>query len=396
MAGDKRSLLKKLLSRKSSPPGKDSPASTGANVIKGNSQKPSSDENNSRKPSGGGGKSQELKGDENNGKKTDGNQNDEAPRQFPSVELKHFTTFDAENSQIKEAQVNLQKATEELQSTLLALNRSSKDFMPELQKGLDDSALARPGAEASSPTFATLIETLRKNQKDHEKTVTAQIGTFLRKLYPTSRAVLGLTGTVSSAFMPLQITANGLSQILDYAMLPARELDEVVDGLDSLTQDQIFLRDLHQLPGVLEESIVLSATELQTALTVFVRKSILYLGQDYFRRFLGGFAEVGTVKGAKADLIKARNAFKDSISIETYLTVKRKAIANQANKTLAAVLSDDDHEFHIGKEIALHCDRIADTGRWFIEDPVFVQWKSQEVRTLWCPGHPGAGKTYIT
>ncbi|KAK7038242.1 ankyrin repeat domain-containing protein [Favolaschia claudopus] len=35
------------------------------------------------------------------------------------------------------------------------------------------------------------------------------------------------------------------------------------------------------------------------------------------------------------------------------------------------------------------------TGRWFLQDSVFERWKSGSLRTLWCRGMPGAGKTVL-
>ena len=37
----------------------------------------------------------------------------------------------------------------------------------------------------------------------------------------------------------------------------------------------------------------------------------------------------------------------------------------------------------------------AGTGRWMLESDEFQQWSSSQNETLWCPGIPGAGKTYL-
>ncbi len=36
------------------------------------------------------------------------------------------------------------------------------------------------------------------------------------------------------------------------------------------------------------------------------------------------------------------------------------------------------------------------TGRWFFESPEFAAWVDGSARTLFCPGIPGAGKTFLT
>ncbi|KAJ7740991.1 hypothetical protein B0H14DRAFT_2989673 [Mycena olivaceomarginata] len=35
------------------------------------------------------------------------------------------------------------------------------------------------------------------------------------------------------------------------------------------------------------------------------------------------------------------------------------------------------------------------TGEWLFEDPLFERWKAGKIRTLWCRGMPGAGKTVL-
>ncbi|EGN97780.1 hypothetical protein SERLA73DRAFT_182527, partial [Serpula lacrymans var. lacrymans S7.3] len=35
------------------------------------------------------------------------------------------------------------------------------------------------------------------------------------------------------------------------------------------------------------------------------------------------------------------------------------------------------------------------TGNWVLDDERFKEWKTGDVKTLWCPGIPGAGKTVL-
>ncbi len=47
----------------------------------------------------------------------------------------------------------------------------------------------------------------------------------------------------------------------------------------------------------------------------------------------------------------------------------------------------------IHQEILRRCH--AGTGKWMLESDIFQQWSSSYNETLWCPGIPGAGKTYL-
>lgn len=47
----------------------------------------------------------------------------------------------------------------------------------------------------------------------------------------------------------------------------------------------------------------------------------------------------------------------------------------------------------IQQEILHRCH--AGTGKWMLESDRFQQWSSSHNETLWCPGIPGAGKTYL-
>ena len=47
----------------------------------------------------------------------------------------------------------------------------------------------------------------------------------------------------------------------------------------------------------------------------------------------------------------------------------------------------------IQQEIYRKCH--AGTGKWLLESDEFQQWSTSDNETLWCPGIPGAGKTYL-
>lgn len=39
--------------------------------------------------------------------------------------------------------------------------------------------------------------------------------------------------------------------------------------------------------------------------------------------------------------------------------------------------------------------RLPDTGSWFLKHPRYLKWIAGDSHTLWCPGLPGAGKTFL-
>ncbi|KAI0203100.1 hypothetical protein F4808DRAFT_52007 [Astrocystis sublimbata] len=47
------------------------------------------------------------------------------------------------------------------------------------------------------------------------------------------------------------------------------------------------------------------------------------------------------------------------------------------------------------KQSEIFSQRQPGTGQWFIDSPIFQEWLSSPGATLWCPGAPGSGKTFI-
>ncbi|KAJ7572901.1 hypothetical protein C8J56DRAFT_805942, partial [Mycena floridula] len=52
-------------------------------------------------------------------------------------------------------------------------------------------------------------------------------------------------------------------------------------------------------------------------------------------------------------------------------------------------------DFHATQRETL-AKHAAATGEWFIQDSLFLDWLSGELRFLWCPGDPGVGKTILS
>lgn len=48
------------------------------------------------------------------------------------------------------------------------------------------------------------------------------------------------------------------------------------------------------------------------------------------------------------------------------------------------------------KQNEISGQRHPDTGKWFIDSPTFQEWIRSPGATLWCPGAPGSGKTFIS
>ncbi|KAF9041049.1 hypothetical protein BDZ89DRAFT_332447 [Hymenopellis radicata] len=61
---------------------------------------------------------------------------------------------------------------------------------------------------------------------------------------------------------------------------------------------------------------------------------------------------------------------------------------------IAKFISENDFTGH---QQGLLQQKIKNTGTWLIQDPAFVAWRDdrESPRTLWCYGHPGAGKSVM-
>lgn len=137
-----------------------------------------------------------------------------------SIERVHLESFVKEphsNPRVVLAQKKLQNSTEELEATLRKPADRSQKF-PSI--GDNDAKLATEAATKnlsnSGAAFGNFIERILADQEEQKGTISGKVAGYMAKLYPITNIALGLVsfGADAAGFLPLKITANGLSQVL--------------------------------------------------------------------------------------------------------------------------------------------------------------------------------------
>lgn len=130
---------------------------------------------------------------------------------LPTVHLEPFPTFlNLEpDSPVVTARVELHTAYESLEAVLQQITSSpSSAFLPDLGKELNDAT--------GDNRIEVVVANILSHHDVHDSSHSRRIGDFLAKLYPVTKLALDLASSASSvaSFAPLEVTANGLSQIL--------------------------------------------------------------------------------------------------------------------------------------------------------------------------------------
>ncbi|KAI9691886.1 MAG: hypothetical protein M1822_007959 [Bathelium mastoideum] len=314
---------------------------------------------------------------------------------LPALQLDPF--FDIDNAPGSSSDIertNLQKAAEELEAVLQALSgEPSTTKFPNLE------SCFRQAKTSPSPLSLKDIATAAHNdQEERSQTALSRAGSFMQKLYPLSKIVLGIGGAVSLhvGHAPVQIVTNALAQVLELVMSVPKQSDQVVDGLGSIAVDDHLLAELDRLPrDALDGVIISAAIELQTTLIYFLRKSLLWLKKDFFSRFANCIIDPTRMEDARSELIKAQRKLRDAIADDSFLTSKWNEIASTEKGLLDRICPSEYHNAQLRKQTELHSTRLSDSGTWAVTDHRFLDWRNDGCRILWCPGLPGAGKTYI-
>ncbi|KAI9710660.1 MAG: hypothetical protein M1820_002493 [Bogoriella megaspora] len=276
--------------------------------------------------------------------------------------------------------------------TVLQKKRIPTEFIPEYHKVLQDT-----GRPAEVPPFTEFVKAMKSSQEEKEKSISHHVGKFMAATYPATKFALGLIGNAASlaGVAPAQITANGLSQVLEIAMEPGRQTQEALSGLDLVVQDQDLLNKLRMLPeGGLDQSIIMQIVKQQTSLTEFLRESIVWLEHNRAAKLGSATFGIQDLKGAKSELEQSRRTLREMLSDQMFLNAIWNDLKGRNKEKLNAICEDDEHYNHLVRQSQLSGERLENSGTGILLDESYPLWRSGEKCTLWCPGLAGAGKTY--
>lgn len=119
----------------------------------------------------------------------------------------------------------------------------------------------------------------------------------------------------------------------------------------------------------------------------------------YWRRFRHDPERTRNLKHRVNDQMTLLNAFQarhiktDTSTIKEHTEKLVRIERNQEEQRILNWLTPQDYapQQH---EILRTCK--SGTGRWFLESEEYKSWLNHKASTLFCPGHPGAGKTVLT
>ncbi|ROV90340.1 hypothetical protein VMCG_09750 [Cytospora schulzeri] len=312
---------------------------------------------------------------------------------LPQVSLKpRLDASDTQGNVVVQSRTRLQQAYEELESVLQARNGPSAS-----RSGLKD-ILTQENLDISQDTLLQILEEVKLDQETKTRRASSKAGAFMQKMFPLSKITLGLTGTLANNFgcAPVQIAANGLIQVMELAISIPEDSAKVVGALDAIVTDTRLLVELKRLPETaVEEMLANPATELHYQLIVFLRKGIVWLDKGFFRKFAGSLVTPSEMKDAISELHNAREALKTALLNDTYLTVRWQQVATMEAGMLDSLCPDEYHIAQLKRQKELHSSRLPASGHWLTDDERYTMWCEGKLRILWCPGHPGAGKTYM-
>ncbi|MCJ1262568.1 hypothetical protein MMC22_002438 [Lobaria immixta] len=97
-------------------------------------------------------------------------------------------------------------------------------------------------------------------------------------------------------------------------------------------------------------------------------------------------------------MIERLERFKQSISIilnHANLTLSQEIRGGGAKVTIKSIIDWLSPLNFLAKQQAIVKESRDGTGTWFLDSEIFTSWTSSEKYILWCPGIPGAGKTFL-
>lgn len=176
-------------------------------------------------------------------------------------------------------------------------------------------------------------------------------------------------------------------------MLDQYDIDQkVLTTLEGLPAQDSYIDDLYDayrddVPGI----AVAKATLVLAMMVKYLCTALSYLWKNVVSRAPNSLLKNGNMALAGEGLTKSIEELDQTIHRQINLL----RIALDQDRRLQEILdwfSKDDHS-------STHTDisrrRLEGSASWFLELPAYEAWRdSDEVTTLWCPGLPGAGKTF--
>jgi hypothetical protein len=180
---------------------------------------------------------------------------------------------------------------------------------------------------------------------------------------------------------------SGVSDTYDALEELFRKIDDTTDRLDEYLQGGID-RKLRRVIMSLLCSVLSVFNEAEKA----IKRG---RGREMLRRVAG---RENKVQNALDNLNLVWQTEMGLITAKSYATVQRmeksadtETNRSLLNRTLAVDVALDMERRHA----AIEESRLAESGNWLLNEPLFNRWISREFPVLWILGNPGVGKSYL-
>ncbi|KAI4264913.1 MAG: hypothetical protein L6R42_000027 [Xanthoria sp. 1 TBL-2021] len=181
------------------------------------------------------------------------------------VALPHLIDEVHPNPRVSKAREKLQESTEQLEVSLVNYARKFEDRPP--FEDADVKNILANGSQSSplsGDDFGRFIDQVLSDQKTDSGRVRGRVAACKSKVYPIATFSLGIVSFTADAagFLPLKITANGLTQVISLASKEHSRSGDIISVLDNLSSHQSFFEDLRgigaeELPPSIQEHATL-------------------------------------------------------------------------------------------------------------------------------------------
>jgi hypothetical protein len=162
--------------------------------------------------------------------------------------------------------------------------------------------------------------------------------------------------------------------------------DVVTEQLEELSGYQSFVESVQQVnlsdSSPAKVAILEKATNLLTAVTNFLRISLIYLQQNFFEKVGETVIGKDTVTESKRKLDNAVEAFDLSVSRGAHL----KTLKEERDEEIEKILCSLSNMNFKGVQIDVQSKCLPGTGQWIFKESKFDQWLNGDISVLWCPG----------
>ena|SRR5579862_7165328 len=155
----------------------------------------------------------------------------------------------------------------------------------------------------------------------------------------------------------------------------------IIHQLDRVSLYGAFIDELKD-STIIGDTLVEKATDLLRAITDFLRESLIYLKTNSVANLGKAVIQSGNIPLADAGLEDAIREFNWAVSQETLRITSSREEARQTQELLNW-LSILDFKPKQGDVLS---KRLEGTGKWLLEDALFLKWIAGASITLWCPG----------